>query len=291
MILATQAKSLESVKVLLSDKHQSSIVDWDTLVGTKPDLSNFKCNPCNYNSMGKTAIFIAAELGLVDIFRLFLEIGIPYHVVDQAGNTPLHASVANGHVAVINITEIKASGTTDCHSDLDYSQVCQLILDAERDRIIVEIEEELGGAEHMQSEIEKTSSSFRGGIKAPCKSCRDAPYRESALSSMLSRRAWLRVKNYRCRSAAEVATREGHVALASLVESTCSEVYSQDFIDLQIALILQTKWGRRGSRSLSSLTAHIGSIRSLAPGVYRIFSFHTKRFYSREINEFLNIFI
>ena len=83
---------------------------------------------------------------------------------------------------------------------------------------------------------------------------------------MQSRRAWLPSKNFQAKSASDLARDNGHLVLAGLIEKTCDEIYSQDFIDLQISHILQDKWGSSSSRSLSSLTAQIGSIRALFPG-------------------------
>jgi len=60
----------------------------------------FKCNPCHYDCDGKTALAIAAERGNIDIFSVFLEHGLPYHVVDNHGNNPLHIAASMGHIEV-----------------------------------------------------------------------------------------------------------------------------------------------------------------------------------------------
>ena len=111
----------------------------------------------------------------------------------------------------------------------------------------------------MQGEFEKSSSSFRGGIRSKCKKCIETSFKESTLSSMISRRAWLREKNYRHRSPAETARSFGHAGVATLIDNICLEVYSKDFIDLQISHLI--------NRSLSSLNTNISTIRSLAPQV------------------------
>lgn len=249
LMLATKSGSLDAVMAILSDRVQFNI--FDTLVasspstaGTKIPLVCLKCNPCHYDSLGNTALSIAAERGLVDIFEYFLSVGIPYHITDVAGNTPLHLA-----------------------SKMGYIEICQLILDAERDLIIKEIEMELGSAEGMKKELERTSSSFRGGLKSGCKSKVDYN-KESVFSTMTSRRAWLHSKNYRGLSAADVARRANNIVIATLVENISRELYSQDFIELQVCHMLEgTHGGSNGeksiSRALSTLNSQIGFVRSL----------------------------
>jgi ankyrin repeat protein len=244
--MATAAKSFECVKVLISAKHETLVEDlmYNWLRLRESSVMKSNCIPCHFDCSGKSALAIAAELGLTEIFSFFLQQHIPYRVVDNEGNTPLHLAAASGHL-----------------------DICQLILDAEREQIIREIQLELGGPEKMQGEFEKASSSFRGGIRTKCKKCTETSHKESTFSSMTTRKPWLREKNYRAKSAAESARISGHVGVATLIENICLEVYSKDFIDLQISFVLHGKCGRNSNRSLSSLNANISSIRSLAPSI------------------------
>lgn len=245
LIMATAAKSFACVSELMSAKHETTFVEdlmYYSLWFGKASVIKFICIPCHFDCSGKSALAVAAELGLTEIFSFFLQQHIPYRIVDNEGNTPLHLAAASGHL-----------------------DICQLILDAEREQIIREIELELGGPEKMQGEFEKASSSFRGGIRTKCKKCTETPHKVSTFSSMTTRRPWLREKNYWARSAAESARISGHIGVATLIENICLEVYSKDFIDLQISFVLNGKCGRSSNRSLSSLNANISSIRSFAP--------------------------
>lgn len=145
LILATKAGSLGCVKALLSDCIGYNLLSMITL--QKPPITAYRCIPYHMDLEGKTALSLAAELGRCDIFSLLLSHGIAYHIHDFCGNSPLHLASMNGHMGI-----------------------CQLILDEERDKVIREIEIELGSAERMKGELERISSSFRGGLKTPCKS-------------------------------------------------------------------------------------------------------------------------
>jgi len=85
---------------------------------------------------------------------------------------------------------------------------------------------------------------------------------------MIPRRAWLRSKNNRARSAVDVARLEGHLAIATLIARTIDEVYSQEFVDLQVGHVLHGKCsGGAASMSLSSLGWQMVSIRAFFPGI------------------------